>query len=81
MLKIYLNGKETYIEKGATLYQIRKQFKPEADLIIRNSFPSNGDISIEDGDHIFLIKKMRFRRKMRWNIFLFQGTPPIFMKN
>ncbi|ADR17986.1 sulfur carrier protein ThiS adenylyltransferase ThiF [Calditerrivibrio nitroreducens] len=81
MLKIYLNGKETYIEKGVTLYQIRKQFKPHADLIILNSFPANEDMLVEDGDHIFLIKKHEIPSKNEMEYLLIsRHTPNIYEK-
>ncbi|MGC8768946.1 sulfur carrier protein ThiS adenylyltransferase ThiF [Calditerrivibrio sp.] len=81
MLKIYLNGKETHIKEGTTLHQIRRQFKPQADLIILNSFPANENMLIEDGDHIFLIKKSEIPSKDEMEYLLIsRHTPNIYEK-
>ncbi len=41
----------------STLLQLKKQFKPNADVIIYNGFPISSDHSLQEGDAIIFIRK------------------------
>ncbi len=41
----------------STLLQLKKQFKPNADVIIYNGFPISSDHSLQEGDEIIFIRK------------------------
>lgn len=56
-MQIQLNERNIEITPGTTLYQLRKQSKPDADLLIVNGFPRKEDTDLNDGDRIVLIKR------------------------
>jgi len=56
-MKIFLNEKPIEIDDNLTLFQVRERFKPDADILVRNGFPSKDDLRLEDGDHITLIRR------------------------
>jgi len=56
-MKIKVNEKETSVPSDITLFQLKNQLKPAAELIIYNGFPVDSDRSLKEGDEIVLIKK------------------------
>lgn len=56
-IRIKINEKETSVPSGATLFQVKEQFKSNADLILFNGFPVNADRPLEEGDEVVLIRK------------------------
>jgi len=56
-MKIKVNEKETSVPSDITLFQLKNQFKPAAELIIYNGFPVDSDRSLKEGDEIVLIKR------------------------
>src|SRR4030043_2141384 len=56
-IRIKINEKETFVYSNSTLFPIKNQYKPNADLMIYNGFPVNSDRPLKDGDEIVFIKK------------------------
>ncbi len=54
---IHVNEKARDFEPGVTLFGLRRQCKPNADLIIYNGFPTATDAELREGDSVQLIKK------------------------
>ena len=54
---IKLNEKEVSVPSQTTLYQLKKRFKPKADVIIYNGFPLTSDHPLTAGDEIVFIQK------------------------
>jgi len=54
---IKVNEKEVPIPSTLSLFHLKNQFKPNADVIIYNGFPVNADRPLKEGDDIVLIKK------------------------
>jgi sulfur carrier protein ThiS adenylyltransferase len=54
---IKVNEKEVPIPSTLSLFHLKNQFKPNADVIIYNGFPANADRPLKEGDDIVLIKK------------------------
>ena len=56
-IRIKVNEKAITVSPETTLFQIRNQYKADADLIIYNGFPFTTDHPLQSGDEIILIKK------------------------
>ena len=56
-IRIKVNEKETSVLSNATLSQLKKRFKPDADVIICNGFPVTSDHPLKEADEIVFIKK------------------------
>ncbi len=56
-IHIKVNEKEVAVPSHSTLLQLRKQLKPNANVIIYNGFPISSDQSLQEGDEIILIQK------------------------
>jgi len=56
-IHIKVNEKAVAVSPETTLFQIRNQYKADADLIIYNGFPFTTDHPLQSGDEIILIKK------------------------
>jgi sulfur carrier protein ThiS adenylyltransferase len=56
-IQIKINEKEISIPINTTLFHLKSQFKPNADLIIYNGFPVTSDYSLKQGDAIVFIQK------------------------
>lgn len=54
---IRVNEKKVSVPSDITLFQLKEQFKPNADIIIYNGFPLTSDQSLNDGDEIVFIQK------------------------
>ena len=57
MIQIKVNEKEVSIPPNATLLQLKEQFKPNADVVIYNSFPTSSNPSLKEGDAVTFIQK------------------------
>jgi len=55
--KIKINEKETSVLTGTTLFYLKNQFQPDADVVIYNGFPATSDLPLKEGDEIVFIKK------------------------
>ncbi|OGP75052.1 MAG: thiamine biosynthesis protein ThiF, partial [Deltaproteobacteria bacterium RBG_16_50_11] len=56
-LRIKVNEKEMILHSPTTLFHLKNQVKPGADLIIYNGFPITSDLPLKQGDEIVLIRK------------------------
>ena len=56
-IRIKVNEKESFISSNTSLFHLKNQFKPNADVIIYNGFPVNSDCSLKEGDEIVFIKR------------------------
>lgn len=56
-IRIKINEKETFVPSNSTLFSLKNQYQPNADLVIYNGFPINSDRPLEDGDEMVFIKK------------------------
>jgi len=57
MIRIKINETENSVPSNTTLFKLKNQFKPRADVIIYNGFPVDSDRPLRDGDEIVFIKK------------------------
>ena len=56
-IRIKVNEKEVSIPSTLSLFHLKDQFKPNANLIITNGFPVTSDGSLKQGDEIVFIQK------------------------
>jgi sulfur carrier protein ThiS adenylyltransferase len=56
-IQIKVNEKERSVPSNTTLFHLKDQFKPNADVIIYNGFPVNVDRPLIEGDALVFIKK------------------------
>ena len=56
-IRIKINEKETLVPPNITLFHLKNQYKPNAEVILYNGFPVNSDRLLKEGDAIVLIKK------------------------
>jgi sulfur carrier protein ThiS adenylyltransferase len=56
-IQIKINEKEISIPLNTTLFHLKNQFKPNANLIIYNGFPVTSDYPLKQGDEIVFIQK------------------------
>ena len=56
-MNIQLNEKQIELIQKLSLYSLRDQFYPEADVLIVNGFPCTGDQVIQDGDRVVMIQR------------------------
>lgn len=80
-MKIKVNEKEFFFPDGTTLYDVKNQIKPSADIVIYNGFPLKDDILLKDGDEITLIKRGEIPSKEELEYLLVaRHTPKIYKK-
>ncbi len=56
-MRIFLNERPIDLPQGTTLQQVRRQFKPQADLVVFNGFPVSDDPTLAEGDRVVLIRR------------------------
>ena len=56
-IQVKINEKAISIPLNTTLFDLRDQFKPKADLIIYNGFPVTSDYPLKQGDAVVFIQK------------------------
>jgi sulfur carrier protein ThiS adenylyltransferase len=56
-IRIKVNEKERSVPSPLSLFHLKNQFKPDANLIIYNGFPVTSDHLLKQGDEIVLIRK------------------------
>ena len=54
-IQIKLNEKEVTVRVQETLFGLKSQYKPRADVIIYNGFPVTTDRPLRQGDEVVLI--------------------------
>ena len=57
IMQIYLNETPIEVKKYTCLFELRKQYKENADLLIVNGYPANTDQEINNGDHVIMIQR------------------------
>jgi len=56
-MKIRLNEKEITVREGAAVEEVRRQEKPDADVVIQNGFPAPVGAILSEGDELVLIRR------------------------
>jgi sulfur carrier protein ThiS adenylyltransferase len=56
-IRLKINEKELIVSSEKTLWQLKAEVRPTADLVIYNGFPVTSDCLLKEGDEIVLIKK------------------------
>jgi sulfur carrier protein ThiS adenylyltransferase len=56
-IRIKINEKERSVPENTTLFHLKNQSKPNAEIIIYNGFPVDFDCPLKEGDEILFIKK------------------------
>jgi len=80
-MKIFLNEKPIEIEGRLTLFQVRDRFKPDADILVRNGFPATENATLEEADHITLIRRgEKPRLEELTALMIARHTPGIYAK-
>ncbi len=54
---IKVNEKPVPWKSGTTLFQLRRQFKPDADILVYNGFPVDDDREIQANDRVTFIRR------------------------
>lgn len=57
LIKIKLNEVPLELQNETSLYQLRTQQQPDADILIINGFPAREDRQLEDNDQVIMIKR------------------------
>ncbi len=80
-IRIKINEKESFVPSNITLFDLKNQFKPNADVIIYNGFPIHSDRPLKEGDEIVLIKKEESPSPEEFESFMMaRHTPGIHQK-
>ncbi len=80
-IRVKVNEKEIPVPLNTTLFQLKRQFKPEADLIIYNGFPAASDYPLKQDDEIILIEKGKIPSSEEFECFMMaRHTPGIHRK-
>jgi sulfur carrier protein ThiS adenylyltransferase len=56
-MKIFLNEKEINLEEQTTIEELKNTFKPDADVVIYNGHIVSENVTLNEGDSVFFIKK------------------------
>lgn len=56
-MKIRVNEQQVEVGEGATVEEVRRRVKPDADVVIRNGFPAPGGALLREGDGLVLIRR------------------------
>jgi sulfur carrier protein ThiS adenylyltransferase len=56
-MNVYVNEQSTETPPGTTLFGLRDQMKPDADVVVLNGAPASADQPLQDGDAIVLIRR------------------------
>ncbi len=80
-IRIKINEKENFVPSGTSLFLLKNQFKPNADVIIYNGFPVNSDRLLKEGNEIVFIKKGETPSPEEFECFMMaRHTPGIHQK-
>jgi sulfur carrier protein ThiS adenylyltransferase len=78
---IKVNEKKVSIPPNFSLFDLKNQFKPNADVVIYNGFPANSDRPLKEGDEIVFIKKGEIPSPEEFECFMTaRHTPGIHQK-
>ena len=56
-MNIYVNEHATEAPLGTTLFGLRDQMKPDADVVVLNGAPASADQPLQDGDAVVFIRR------------------------
>jgi sulfur carrier protein ThiS adenylyltransferase len=56
-MKIRVNEQQIEADEGATVEEVRRRVKPDADVVIHNGFPEPGSALLREGDGLVLIRR------------------------
>ena len=56
-MEILVNERPVQVAAGATLYALRDERKPGADVLVVNGAPARTDVELKEGDEVVLIKR------------------------
>ncbi len=62
-IRIKVNEKEVRLPGSITMQQLRKRFKPKADLTIYNGAPVEGEVILKSGDEVVFIRRSEIPSK------------------
>ena len=80
-IQIKINEKEVSVPLDSTLLQLKNQFKPNANVIIYNGFPTSSDLSLKGGDEIVFIQKGEIPSREEFEcLMMSRHTPGIHQK-
>ncbi len=80
-IRIKVNEKEVSIPSILSLFHLKDQFKPDADLIICNGFPITSDSPLKQGDEIIFIQKGKLPSSEEFEcLMMARHTPGIHQK-
>ena len=80
-IRVKVNEKEASISPDLTLFQLKDQHKPDANLIIYNGFQATLDGSLKQGDEIILIRKGEIPSPEEFECFIMaRHTPGVHQK-
>ena len=81
MIRIKINEKESSVTSDSTLFHLKNQFKPNADVIIYNGFPIHSDRPLKEGDEMVFIRKGETPSSEEFESFMMaRHTPGIHQK-
>ena len=58
-MTVIVNEVSREVAQGTTLFQLRREIAPEADILILNSAPAEGDTLLKEGDRVVFIQRGR----------------------
>ena len=80
-IQIKVNEKEISIPSKTSLFHLKSQFNPDADLIIYNGFPAASDCPLKQDDEIVLIQKGKIPSPEELECFMMaRHTPGVHQK-
>ena len=80
-IRIRVNEKEVFIPSTLSLFHLKSQFKPDADLIIYNGFPVTSESPLKQGDEIVFIQKGKIPSSEEFEcLMMARHTPGIHQK-
>ena len=80
-IRIKVNESQSFVPSNTTLFDLKSQFKPNADLVIYNGFPVDSDRPLLEGDEIVFIKKGKTPSPEEFESFMMaRHTPGIHQK-
>lgn len=56
-ITVKINEEDNSVLEGVTLSEVRDKFKPDADVLVVNGFPSKPDTLLKSGDEVVLIRR------------------------
>ena len=76
-MKIYINEAEKEVCK-ISAFEIRNEYKSDADIVIVNGFPIKEDLELNEGDKITLIKRGEIPKKEELEYLMVSRHTPKF---